>query len=174
MTHIPPTHKHPYKSKVKKPVAPHLKTTALKGAPPAPPPRSSPRLTYLEDLDDRRLFHATRQLLGAFQIKSEELASLIGIEAKTLYRWQTVYENGGAPVFRHGSRDRRDRIIILLQIYESLCDLLQDKQEVRQWLRQKLELPAFEGKTPLEIMNYNFEGMINIKNYLEYLHTAWS
>jgi hypothetical protein len=131
-------------------------------------------MTYLEDLDDRQLFSATRQLIGALKIESEELASLIGINPDTLYKWQVTFENGGAPVFHHNHKDRRARIIILLQIYESLCDLLQDKTEVRHWLRQKLDLPAFNGKTPLELMWYNFEGMIHIKNYLEYLHAAWS
>jgi uncharacterized protein (DUF2384 family) len=61
-----------------------------------------------------------------------------------------------------------------LRIYEAVADLHHEDRDARPWIHEPLEAPGFKGRTPFEVMTSGFEGLLMVRDYLNFLHGAWT
>ena len=98
-------------------------------------------------------------------------ATLLGTSRSTWFRWLESLKQAKAVPW---TGDQRTRALALLRIFEAVADLHQEDPDARQWLREPLEAPGFAGRTPLEVMTSSFEGLLLVRDYLNFLHSAWT
>lgn len=131
------------------------------------PREPSPRL--LEDLPNQDLFEACRKAGDLWKLNGEVLAGLLGTSRSTWFRWM---EGKGQEL--RWTPDQRTRALAILRIFEAVGDLHQDDREAFAWIHQPFEGPGFEGRTPLEVMASGIEGLLQVRDYLNFLHNGWS
>ena len=131
-------------------------------------PSSSP---CLEELPAVELLKACRTLGGLWALPPEACATLLGTSRTTWFRWQEAAETGGAPPW---TPDQRARALAWLRIFEAVGDLHQADLDAYAWPHEPLGAPGFAGRTPLEVMLSGFEGLLLVRDYLNFLLGAWS
>lgn len=102
-------------------------------------------------------------------MNGEALAGLLGTSRSTWFRWVE-----GEDRELRWTPDQRTRALALLRIFEAVGDLHQDDAEAHAWVRQPLEGPGFEGRTPLEVMDSGIEGLLGVRDFLNFLHAGGS
>jgi len=125
----------------------------------------------LEQLETSDLLRACEQLRKWWEIDSETWAGLLGTSRSSWFRWLEALETGKAVAL---SGDQRARALALLRIFEAVADLHQEDRDARPWPLEPLDAPGFAGRTPLELMTSGFEGLLLVRDYLNYLHDAWT
>jgi uncharacterized protein (DUF2384 family) len=133
-------------------------------------PQGGPKV-LLEDLGATQLLGACRLLQEQWGLEAEASANLLGTSRSTWFRWLDALK-GGKEVQWTG--DQRTRALALLRIFEAVADLHHDDRDARQWVHQPLEAPGFAGRTPLAVMTSGFEGLLLVRDYLDFLHSAWT
>ena len=101
----------------------------------------------------------------------EACGALLGTSRTTWFRWLEAAEKGGSPTW---TGDQRARALAWLRIFEAAGDLHQANQDAFSWPHEPLEAPGFAGQTPLEVMLSGFEGLLRVRDYLNFLLDAWS
>ncbi|MDR3671599.1 MAG: DUF2384 domain-containing protein [Holophaga sp.] len=134
-------------------------------------PLGGPKPVFLEELGTAHLLGACRQLQEQWGLEAEVSANLLGTSRSTWFRWLDALK-GGKEVQWTG--DQRTRALALLRIYEAVADLHHEDEDARQWVHQPLEAPGFAGRTPLAVMTSGFEGLLLVRDYLDFLHSAWT
>lgn len=139
----------------------------------ATPPRvgsnDAPRL--LEDLPVPDLLRACRKLGDFWNLGPEAMASLLGTSRTTWFRWIESADATREPLW---TADQRARALTLLRIFEAVGDLHHADEDLRTWPQEPLNGPGFAGKTPLEVMLSGFEGLLLVRDYLNFLLGVWS
>jgi hypothetical protein len=55
-----------------------------------------------------------------------------------------------------------------------VADLHHEDRDACGWVHEPLEAPGFAGRTPLAVMTSGFEGLLLVRDYLNFLHGAWT
>ena len=136
------------------------------------PSRSAPaHPALLEDLAVPALLQACRRLQERWDLDAEAMAGLLGTSRSTWFRWLEALKSGKAVQW---TGDQRTRALALLRIYEAVADLHHQDQDARQWIREPLAAPGFGDRAPLAVMVSGFEGLLAVRDYLDFLHGAWT
>jgi len=125
----------------------------------------------LEDLPLPQLLQACRQLGVFWSLGPETLAALLGTSRTTWFRWLDAAEGAAKPLL---TSDQRARAVALLRIFEAAGDLHQTDEALRRWPSEPLAAPGFRGQTPLATMLSGFEGLLQVRDYLNFLLGSWS
>jgi uncharacterized protein (DUF2384 family) len=125
----------------------------------------------LEDLGNTDLLVACRRLQDLWGLDSETASNLLGTSRSTWFRWLEA-QKGGKDIQWTG--DQRARALALLRIFEAVADLHHEDRDAHSWIHEALEAPGFSGRTPLEVMASGFEGLLLVRDYLNFLHSAWT
>jgi len=128
-------------------------------------------LRHLEQLPVLDLLRACRKLSTLWGFSPESMASLLGTSRSTWFRWIEAAEASREPLW---TADQRARALALLRIFEAAGDLHQEEQDLLGWPHEPLQAPGFEGQTPLSVMQSSFEGLLRVRDYLNFLLNAWS
>ena len=126
---------------------------------------------FLEDLPALELLRACRKLSGLWALSPEACAALLGTSRTTWFRWLEAAETGVAPPW---TADQRARALAWLRIFEAVGDLHQVDADALAWPHEALAAPGFAGRTPLEVMMSGFEGLLLVRDYLNFVLGAWS
>lgn len=126
---------------------------------------------FLEDLPVLDLLRACRKLSDFWSLGPEVMAALLGTSRTTWFRWMETADASREPLW---TADQRARAQVLLRIFEAVGDLHQGDEDAQAWPHEPLDAPGFEGKTPLEVMRSGFEGLLFVRDYLNFLLGAWS
>lgn len=135
-----------------------------------PSPKRAPGVRLLETLPVLDLLRACTKLAELWALNTEEIAGLLGTSRSTWFRWLEAAETGREPLW---TADQRARALALLRIFEAAGDLEQRDEDLLRWAHAPLEGPGFGGRTPLEVMKSGFEGLLLVRDYLNFLHGAW-
>ena len=138
---------------------------------PSPAKRVEPKAVLLEDLGAPDLLGACRRLQELWKLDAEVAANLLGTSRSTWFRWCDALK-GGKDIQWTG--DQRTRALALLRIFEAVADLHHEDRDARTWIHEPLEAPGFGGRSPLEVMTSGFEGLLLVRDYLDFLHSAWT
>jgi uncharacterized protein (DUF2384 family) len=125
----------------------------------------------MEDLGALDLLRACRRLQDLWELDGEAIANLLGTSRSTWFRWLDALK--GAKDIQW-TADQRARALALLRIFEAVADLHHEDRDAHPWVHQPLEAPGFAGRTPLEVMTSGFEGLLLVRDYLDFLHSAWT
>jgi uncharacterized protein (DUF2384 family) len=125
----------------------------------------------LESLPVLDLLQACRRLGELWQMGPEEMSTLLGTSRTTWFRWLEAADASREPLW---TADQRTRALALLRIFEAVGDLHQVDADAKAWPHQPLEGPGFSGRTPLEVMLSGIEGLLLVRDYLNFLLNAWS
>lgn len=129
------------------------------------------RAPLLEDVPVSELLSACRNLQGRWALDAEMIAGLLGTSRSTWFRWlESLGEDRPIP----WTGDQRTRALALLRIFEAVADLHQEDRDADAWVHEPLEVPGFDGRPPLEVMAAGFEGLLAVRDYLDFLHSAWA
>ena len=131
--------------------------------------RDTPPL--LEDLPVPQLLRACRQLGIFWSLGPETMADLLGTSRTTWFRWLEAAEASAKPLL---TPDQRARAVALLRIFEAAGELNQTDDELRSWPSEPLSAPGFKGQTPLATMLAGFEGLLLVRDYLNFLVGSWN
>lgn len=126
---------------------------------------------FLEDLPVLELLRACRKLGEFWGFSPEVMASLLSTSRTTWFRWMENADASREPLW---TADQRARAQVLLRIFEAVGDLHQMDGDAKSWPHEPLDAPGFVGKTPLEVMGSGFEGLLFVRDYLNFLLGAWS
>lgn len=137
---------------------------------PHPAPKGTPSTRLLETLPVPDLLRACAKLAELWALNTEEIAGLLGTSRSTWFRWQEAVETGRTPRW---TGDQRARALTLLRIFEAAGDVEQRDEGLLRWAHAPLEGPGFSGRPPLEVMKSGFEGLLLVRDYLDFLHGAW-
>ena len=141
-------------------------------APTIPPPaRSQAPSPLLEDQPVLALLKACSALAENWGLGAETIAGLLGTSRTTWFRWHEAAADGREPLW---SADQRTRALALLRIFEAVGDLNPADQDADQWPHEPLRGPGFDGRTPLELMTSGIEGLLLVRDYLNFVLHAWS
>ena len=125
----------------------------------------------LEELPVLDLLRACRRLGDLWALSPEIMAALLGTSRTTWFRWSEAAEASREPLW---TSDQRARALAMLRIFEAVGDLHQTDQDVLAWPHEPLDGPGFAGQTPLAVMQSGFEGLLLVRDYLNFLLGAWS
>lgn len=125
----------------------------------------------LEQLETSDLLRACEQLRKWWEIDSETWAGLLGTSRSSWFRWLEALETGKAVAL---SGDQRARALALLRIFEAVADLHHEDQDACRWIHEPLAAPGFGDRAPLVVMASGFEGLLMVRDYLDFLHGAWT
>lgn len=125
----------------------------------------------LENLPVLDLLQACRRLGELWKLGPEEMSTLLGTSRTTWFRWLEAADTSREPLW---TADQRTRALALLRIFEAVGDLHQADGDAEAWPHQILEGPGFSGKTPREVMLSGIEGLLLVRDYLNFLLNAWS
>jgi len=134
-------------------------------------PARVPQPLLLEELAVPVLLQACRRLQGQWGLEAETMAGLLGTSRSTWFRWAEAQKAGKAVPW---TGDQRTRALALLRIYEAVADLHQEDGDARRWVFEPLDAPGFGGQAPLAVMASGFEGLLAVRDYLNFLHGAWT
>lgn len=126
---------------------------------------------FLEDLPVLDLLRAYRKLGDFWGLSPEVMARLLGTSRTTWFRWSEAADASHEPLW---TGDQKTRALALLRIFEAVGDLHQADEDARAWPHEPLDAPGFAGRTPLEVMQSDFEGLLLVRDYLNFLLGAWS
>lgn len=129
------------------------------------------RQRLLENLPVVDLLQACRKLGDFWALGPEIMANLLGTSRTTWFRWIEGMEASREPLW---TSDQRARALALVRIFEAVGDLHHSDEDALAWPRQPLDSPGFTGKTPLEVMQSGFEGLLLVRDFLDFLLGAWS
>jgi hypothetical protein len=106
------------------------------------------------------VWKAISRLAQRWDLKQRDLAKILGVDPGTITRWSQHTE---IP-----SKDRRLRESLqsLLAVHRSLGALFVNLDDQRQWLQT--EHPVLR-EAPLAMMRRSLEGMITLRQYLDYV-----
>lgn len=144
-------------------------TSSPEAVPLKPGHRESTRL--LEELPVLDLLRACRKLGEFWSLNAEVSANLLGTSRTTWFRWLEAAEASREPLW---TADQRARALALLRIFEAVGDLHQADEDARSWPHEPLGGPEFGNRTPLAVMQSGFEGLLLVRDYLNFLLGAWS
>lgn len=130
-----------------------------------------PAFELLEDLPVLDLLRACRKLGTLWALGPDAMANLLGTSRTTWFRWLESAKAGREPLW---TADQRSRALALLRIFEAVGDLHAMDEEALRWPHERLNAPGFQGGTPLEVMLSGFEGLLLVRDYLNFLLDAWS
>lgn len=130
------------------------------------PSQSTPNPRLLEDLPVHDLLQACRKLADLWALSSQAIAALLGTSRTTWIRWLEKAASEKEPKW---TKDQRSRGVALLTVFEAVGDLHQNDQEALAWPHETLYAPGFEGKTPLQVMTSDIEGLFLVRDYLKFL-----
>jgi len=142
-----------------------------KGRTRAKPALGRAKPIFLEDVGVPELLSACRKLQARWRLDAETTANLLGTSRSTWFRWQEALDHSKEIRL---TGDQRTRVIALLRIFEAIADLHHDDRDADSWIHEPLDGPGFSGHTPLEVMTSNFEGLLSVRDYLNFLHGAWT
>jgi hypothetical protein len=125
----------------------------------------------LESLPALDLLLACRKLSDYWGFGAEIMADLLGTSRSTWFRWVESAEATRQPLL---TGDQRARALALLRIFEASADLHQAAADHQAWPHEVLDGPGFMGRTPLEVMRSHFEGLLLVRDYLNFLLGSWS
>ena len=125
----------------------------------------------LEDVPMPALVQACRKLQEWWALDADAMAGLLGTSRSTWFRWLEARKTGKDCQW---TGDQRARALALLRIFEAVADLHPEDQEARQWIHQPLAVPGFGNRAPLAVMASGFEGLLAVRDYLDFLHGAWT
>ena len=151
---------------------PELQThtsTRPKGGGRARPKAPQPRA--LEDLGTLELLGACKALGAFWDLGPEVMAELLGSSRSTWFRWLESLPKRREPSW---SADQRARALALLRVFEAAGDLEQGDGDLAAWPHQPMEGPAFQGRAPIEVMRAGFEGLLAVRDYLDFVLHGWS
>lgn len=140
------------------------------GTRPAAPPASAPGF-LLEDQPVLALLRACKALAETWNLSPETISGLLGTSRTTWFRWLEAAEDGREPLW---SADQRTRALALLRIFEAVGDLNQADEDADAWPHEPLRGPGFNGKTPLQVMASGIEGLLLVRDYLNFVLYTWS
>lgn len=156
-------------ARVSHPKPPQGKKVAPEAGPAVPPaPGPSP---FLEDQPVLALLRACKGLAEVWNLGPETIACLLGTSRTTWFRWLEAAEDGREPLW---SADQRARALALLRIFEAVGDLNQADEDADAWPHEPLRAPGFNGKTPLQVMTSGIEGLLLVRDHLNFVLHAWS
>lgn len=125
----------------------------------------------LEGLPVLALLGACRKLGEYWGLGPEAMATLLGTSRTTWFRWIEAADTSREPLW---TVDQRARALTLLRIFEAVGDLHQADADARAWPHEPLGAPGFAGRTPVEVMQSGFEGLLLVRDYLNFVLGAWS
>ncbi|MBP1628337.1 MAG: hypothetical protein H6Q00_2812 [Holophagaceae bacterium] len=134
-------------------------------------PKDQEAVRHLEQLPVLDLLRACRKLSNLWGLNPDAMASLLGTSRSTWFRWIEAAEASREPLW---TADQRARALTLLRIFEAAGDLHQEEQDLLAWPHEPLQAPGFEGQTPLCVMQSSFEGLLRVRDYLNFLLNVWS
>jgi uncharacterized protein (DUF2384 family) len=143
----------------------------LQGARSSKPKPEAGKGRLLEELDAADLLRACRKLQDLWGLDAELMAGLMGTSRSTWFRWLEAQKSARAFPW---TGDQRTRALALLRIFEAIADLHHEDQEAFHWIHEPLDGAGFRGRTPLEVMGSGFEGLLLVRDYLDFLHGAWT
>ena len=120
----------------------------------------------LEDLPVRDLLGACQKLGEVWGLGNEEMANLLGTSQATWIRWLKEVDSSREPRW---TLDQRTRALVLLRIFEAIGDLHQADEDARAWPREPFGAPRFGGRSPLDVMQSGFEGLLLVRDYLNFV-----
>jgi len=120
----------------------------------------------LETLPVLDLLRACRRLGDLWRLGPETMATLLGTSRTTWLRWLESLEAAREPLW---TSDQRARALALLRIFQAVGDLHSSDANALAWPHERLEGPGFAGRTPLEVMQTGFEGILLVHDYLNFL-----
>lgn len=127
--------------------------------------------SFLEDQPVLALLRACKVLAEAWSLSPESISGLLGTSRTTWFRWLEAAEDGREPLW---SADQRTRALALLRIFEAVGDLNQADLDADAWPHEPLRGPGFDGKTPLQVMASGIEGLLLVRDYLNFVLYTWS
>ena len=126
---------------------------------------------FLEDLPNTELLQPCKRLQENWRLSGRTMAILMGSSASSWSRWSRAIQDPRNPTW---TADQRARALVLLRIYEASGDLNQNDEEAWRWPHEALGGPAFEGRTPLQVMESGYEGLLAVRDYLNFILASWS
>ncbi|VCU68500.1 hypothetical protein PIGHUM_00551 [Pigmentiphaga humi] len=109
------------------------------------------------------------RIAQAWQLDSDETATLLGVARSTLFRWK----DGRAPAPL--PRDTLERLSLVFGIYKALQVLLPVPERADAWLRKPNDAPPFGGRPALDRM---LSGMTSdlyvVRSYLDAQRGGWA
>jgi uncharacterized protein (DUF2384 family) len=99
------------------------------------------------------------------------MAILLGTSRTTWYRWLKITDSDHQPRW---TADQRMRAETLLRIFEAVVDLHRDDNDAHRWLHKSSTAPGLKNRAPLEVMIEGMEGLLLVRDYLNFLHASWS
>lgn len=114
-----------------------------------------------EELQNRAVTKALFQFQRDLNIKSKDLAEILGVDTRTLSRWQDAQQ-----IANFGDKRVREPLSNLLGIVASLTEMFSELANREAWL--KSAHPVLK-EVPLEMMRDSFEQLIGVRQYLEYV-----
>ena len=125
----------------------------------------------LEDVGNPQLLQACRKLQELWGLDAEQMAGLLGTSRSSWFRWLEALKGGRESPW---TGDQRTRALALLRIFEAVADLHHEDRDAASWIHEALDAPGFAGRTPLQVMASSFEGLLMVRDYLDFLHSAWT
>jgi len=130
-----------------------------------------PQPVLLEDLAMPALLQACRRLQDLWALDADAMAGLLGTSRSTWFRWQDALKTARDCPW---TGDQRSRALALLRIFEAVADLHHEDRDAFEWIHQPLAAPGFGNRPPLAVMASGFEGLLAVRDYLDFLHGAWT
>jgi len=137
----------------------------------APGAAGRPQPVLLEDVPMPALLQACRRLQEVWALDADAMAGLLGTSRSTWFRWLDALKTGKDCPW---TGDQRSRALALLRIFEAVADLHHEDQDACRWIHEPLAAPGFGDRAPLVVMASGFEGLLMVRDYLDFLHGAWT
>jgi len=125
----------------------------------------------LEDLPVPQLLRACRQLGAFWSLGPATMATLLGTSRSTWFHWLEAAEFSASPLL---TSDQRARAVSLLRIFEAAGDLNPSDEDLRKWPTEPIDAPGFQGQSPMARMLSGFEGLLLVRDYLNFLLGSWN
>ncbi|MDQ3230230.1 MAG: DUF2384 domain-containing protein, partial [Pseudobdellovibrionaceae bacterium] len=110
-----------------------------------------------EKKQNRAVCRVIFQALEELNLKHEQLAEILGVDDRTIKRWQAA---GRIATLK--DKSVREPASHFVAVYANLVEMFSTKEDREAWL--KSEHPVLKA-TPLELMIESFENLANVRRY---------
>lgn len=127
------------------------------------PTKEAPVAPHGSAVAQKAIYEALRHLMSGWALGDSAVADVLHLHANTIKKWLT---DKNVPMGEPPFAPHYEALLHLLAIHRSLSAMFSKDENQRAWLAAKH--PDF-GVAPLEKMRESMEGLILVRQYLDYV-----
>ena len=116
-----------------------------------------------KEKEEKIVFKAILTFQEEMGISDDDLGRILSKDRSTIHRWKAESRIPGVLSDKH----LREAISHFIAIYRSLGAMFINKNDRKLWMTT--DHPDFANNTPLDVIEESFEGIINLRRYLDYI-----